>query len=143
LIVAAENASFGQPEITRGWPPVAGNFLLPRQIPQKIAMEMLLLGERISAQRAYEVGLVNKVVPTEDVMPAATRYAERMGELPPLALQAVKELTLRSLDMPITYAPLAWHLRADSVTRIVDESDDKVEGRRAFAEKRKPEFKGR
>ncbi len=143
LIVAAESASFGLPEVTRGWPPVAANFMLPRQIPLKIATEMLLLGDRISAQRAYEVGLVNKVVPADEVMPTATRYAERMCENAPLALQTVKELVMRGLDMPLNYAPLAWHLRSESVTRVVDESEDKVEGRRAFTEKRKPNFKGR
>jgi enoyl-CoA hydratase/carnithine racemase len=143
VVIAAEGATFGLPEVTRGWTPAAANFLLPRHVPRKIAMEMLLFGDRVSAQRAYEVGLVNKVVPAAELLDTATAYARRLCQNPPLAVQAAKQLALRGLDMPMNYAPVAWHLMSDSVTRAVQDSEDIAEGRRAFAEKRAPQFKGR
>ncbi|MCC6176631.1 MAG: enoyl-CoA hydratase/isomerase family protein [Chloroflexi bacterium] len=143
IVIAAETAVFGLPEVTRGWTPAAANFLLPRHIPRKIAMEMLLFGDRISAQRAYEVGLVNKLVPAAELLDTATAYAQRLCQNPPLAVQAAKQLFLRGLDMPMNYAPVAWHLMSDAVTRAVQDSEDIAEGRRAFAEKRAPQFKGR
>ena len=143
IIIASESATFGLPEVSRGWTPAAANFLLPRHIPRKIAMEMLLFGDRIDARRAYELGLVNKVVPAAELQATATAYAERLCQNPPLAVQAAKQLALRGLDMPMNYAPVAWHLMSDGVTRAVQDSEDIVEGRRAFAEKRPAHFKGR
>ncbi|MFN8522975.1 MAG: enoyl-CoA hydratase-related protein [Chloroflexota bacterium] len=143
IVIASENAVFGLPEVTRGWTPAAANFLLPRHVPRKIAMEMLLFGDRISAQRAYELGLVNKIVPAPELMSTAEAYARRLCQNPPLAVRAAKQLLLRGLDMPMNYAPVAWNLMSDAVTRAVHDSEDIVEGRRAFAEKRQPQFKGR
>ncbi len=143
LIVASETATFGCPEVTHGWPAPVSVFYLPRVIPGKIAMEMLLTGDRISAARAYEVGLVNRVVPAAELMATATAYANRICENPPLAVRATKELVLRGRDMPLDYPPMAWHLLSDSVTQRVQLSEDREEGRRAFAEKRKPVFKGK
>jgi crotonobetainyl-CoA hydratase len=142
LIIASENATFGLPEVVRGWPPGSGCFSLPRRIPRNIAMEMLLYGDPISAKRAYEVGLVNKVVSAADLLKTATEYARRLCENAPLGVRAVKELALRGMDMPMHYAPLVWHMYPNS-WRAVEESEDRKEGRKAFAEKRKPIFKGK
>ena len=143
IIIASENASFGLPEVTHGWPPGSGVFKLPRQIPLKLAMEMLFTGDRISAQEAYRRGLVNKVVSLSELMAEATKLAERICENPPLGVRAAKELAMRGLDMPLDYPPFAWHIRMDSVNRVYEDSEDVEEGRRAFVEKRKPVFRGR
>ncbi len=143
IIVAADSATFGLPEVCHGWPPGSAVFTLPRRIPHHAAMEMLMFGDRISARRAYELGLVNRVVPAAEVMDTAAALARRLCQNPPLAVRAVKELTLRGLEMPLNYPPMAWHLFSDPVNRQVEESSDKDEGRKAFAEKRKPVFKGR
>jgi enoyl-CoA hydratase/carnithine racemase len=143
IIIAAETASFGQPEVTHGWPPGPGLFRLPRKVPRNLAMEMLLTGDPITAQEAYRIGLVNKLVPLADLLPTATKVAERICENPPLAVRAVKELTLRGLDVPMDYPTTAWHLTLDTPLAIIGQSEDAKEGRQAFAEKRKPIFKGR
>jgi enoyl-CoA hydratase/carnithine racemase len=143
IIVASENASFGLPEVNRGWPPGAGGpFRLPRQIPLKVAMYMLLTGDRISAQEAYRIGLVNQVVPLAELIPAATKIAERICENPPQAVQAAKELAMRSLDMPLNYPHTAWDLYSPGVTDEVRRSRDRKEGLQAFVEKRKADFRG-
>lgn len=141
IIIASENASFGLPEVTHGWPPGSGVYRLPRKIPQNIAMEMLLTGNRITAQEAYRIGLVNKVVPLPDVLSTATKLAEKICEHSPLAVRAIKQLTLRGLDVPLEYPPTAWHLLLDAPWSAVGQSEDAREGRQAFVEKRKPIFR--
>ncbi|PHK94402.1 enoyl-CoA hydratase [Pseudoroseomonas rhizosphaerae] len=138
--IAVPHATFGLSEVKRGV--IAGNGgtqRVMRQLPHAIAMEMLLTGDAIDAARAERWGLVNAVVPPEELMPAARAFARRIAANAPLAVQAAKELGLRSRDMP-----LADGLRLEQmVSRILQGSEDVKEGRAAFAEKRPPRFEGR
>ncbi len=138
--VAAENATFGLAEVKRGI--VAGNGgtqRVLRQLPHAIAMELLLTGDAIDAATAQRWGLVNKVVPRERLMGAAMDYARRIAANAPLAVQAAKELALRSRDVD-----LVTGLRMEQVmNRMLMATDDAREGPAAFAEKRAPSFKGR
>jgi E-phenylitaconyl-CoA hydratase len=138
--IASETATFGLSEVKRGI--IAANGGTQRvlsQLPYPIAMEMLLTGEPISAQAAVQWGLINKVVPREALMPTAMEYARRLASLAPLALQAAKELAIRSRDVD-----LATGLRMEQlVSNLLRQTEDSKEGARAFAEKRAPEFEGR
>jgi len=140
IIVAAENATFGLPEPRFGMMARAGGAVrLPRQIPYHLAMGLILTGRRISAQEAYRLGLVNEVVPLAQLMPAAERWAGEILECAPLALRAAKESVLLGLNLPLEEAiPKIF-----SGIATMHESEDYVEGPRAFAEKRKPRWKGR
>lgn len=138
--IAVPHATFGLSEVKRGV--IAGNGGTQRvmhQLPHAIAMEMLLTGDAIDAARAERWGLVNAVVPPGELMQAARAFARRIAANAPLAVQAAKELGLRSRDMP-----LADGLRLEQmVSRILQGSEDVKEGRAAFAEKRPPRFEGR
>jgi E-phenylitaconyl-CoA hydratase len=138
--VAAPHATFGLAEVKRGI--IAGNGGTQRiikQLPHAIAMEMLLTGDSIDAQTALRWGLVNRVVPVAELMPVAREFAGRIARNAPLAVQAAKELALRSRDLD-----LACGLRLEQlVNRMLQFSDDAKEGPAAFAEKRPAVFKGR
>jgi E-phenylitaconyl-CoA hydratase len=138
--IAAESAVFGISEVKRGiLPGNGGTQRALRQMPYPIAMEMVLIGDNISAQEAYRIGLVNKVVPDEQLMDEAERYARRLCENPPLAVRAIKELAVRSQYMHIQDG-----LRLESaIGRALGTTEDAAEGRKAFAEKRKAVFRGR
>ncbi|OLO36368.1 enoyl-CoA hydratase [Alkalihalophilus pseudofirmus] len=142
LVVASEKASFGLPEVKRGLIAAAGGLLrLPRQIPLKIAMEAVLTGDPLSAEEALKWGLVNKVVPHEDVISTALALAEKISENAPLSLKASKEIVYRGLDRPLDHPPEAWEIN-DEHTSVIMNSQDVIEGSSAFAEKRKPIWKG-
>ena len=145
IIIASEAASFGVPEITIGGMPGGGGvFRLPRCIPQKMALKMILTGDRIPAEEAYRLGLVAKVVPQAELMAEATKLAERLCENPPLSLQAAKQVVMRGLDIPLDYPPVAWHLLQPQPNVRAMESEDRIEARQAWLEKRKPSgYKGR
>ena len=138
--IAAEHAVFEISEVKRAiLPGNGGTQRALRQLPYAIAMEMLLLGRRLTAAEALQYGLVNKVVPLEDLMTTADDYARRLCENGPLALRAVKELAIRSQSVPLEHG-----LRLEeSFQEFLRTTDDAREGPRAFAEKRKPAFKGR
>jgi E-phenylitaconyl-CoA hydratase len=138
--IAAEHATFGISEVKRGILPANGGTQRAlRQLPYPIAMEMLLLGEQITAQQALQFGLVNRVVPLSELLPTADAYAERLAQNPPLAVRAIKELAVRS-----QYLHLSDGLRLEqSIQQVLRQTEDAHEGPRAFAEKRRPEYRGR
>lgn len=138
--IASSKATFGIFEPKRGLFPGGGTTVrLPRQIPFPWAMEILLTGEAIDADRALRMGLVNAVVPPENLVPEARRWALRILENAPLAVQAVKRSVLTGLGLPLKEA-------FDQELRLAAEvfmTEDAKEGPRAFAEKRRPEWQGR
>jgi (E)-benzylidenesuccinyl-CoA hydratase len=136
--IAAAHAVFEISEVKRGiLPGNGGTQRALRQLPYAIAMEMLLLGRRLTAQEALAYGLVNRVVPIGELMTTAEDYARRLCENGPLALRAVKELAIRSQSVPLEHG-----LRLEeSFQEFLRTTDDAKEGPRAFAEKRKPAFK--
>jgi enoyl-CoA hydratase len=137
--IAAEHASFGLSEPKRGLVPAGGSMVrLIRQIPYCKAMEILLTGDRIPAQEAYRIGLVNYVVPADEVMPMAEKFARAIANNGPLAVQAIKETAIRSSGLPLNEGYKIEMECADAVMK----SQDAIEGPRAFMEKRKPEFTG-
>jgi enoyl-CoA hydratase/carnithine racemase len=138
LCIAAEHARFAitEAKVGRGSPWAAP---LPWLIPPRVAMEMLLTAEPISAHRAYELGLVNKVVPAEDLVAEAQKLAGVIAANAPLSVQAGKALVYASAEM-------GWSAALEAGDRIYERaylSEDGQEGPRAFKEKRKPEWKGR
>lgn len=139
LRVAAEHAVFGTPEAKRGLLPGGGSISrLPRQIPYAKAMEILLIGDPISAPEALEIGLLNYVVPKEELMGKALELAGKLAENGPLALRKIKEGVLRASGLPLDRA-LAIE---NEVSAAVMASKDAREGPRAFKEKRRPRFSG-
>jgi E-phenylitaconyl-CoA hydratase len=138
--IAAEHAVFEISEVKRAiLPGNGGTQRALRQLPYAVAMEMLLLGRRLTAQEALAYGLVNKVVPLAELLPTAEQYAHRLCENGPLALRAVKELAIRSQSVPLEHG-----LRLEEAFQeFLRTTEDAKEGPRAFAEKRKPSYKAR
>ena len=138
--IAVPHAKFGVAEVKRGVIAAnGGTQRILRQMPYPIAMEMLLTGDPIDAQQAERWGLINKIVPQSELMPTARAYAKRISANAPLAVQAAKELAMRSRD-----ASLSDGLRFEQLfSRILQASEDVKEGTAAFAEKRQPHFHGR
>jgi enoyl-CoA hydratase/carnithine racemase len=140
LRVASEKAIFAFPEVTLGIiPGWGGTQRLPRLIGAAKATEMVLMGERISAQEALRVGLVNKVVPPDQVMPAAEQWAQQLCEIPPIAVRAAKEAMMKGIDMTLEEG-LRYEGRLMDVCTA---TEDHAEARAAFLEKRKPNIKGK
>lgn len=138
LRIAAEHATFGLAEVRWGRVPRGGSHIrLPRQIPWAVAMEILLTGKSIDAQRAYDIGLVNKVVPIDQLMDEAIALAETICKNGPLAVRTAKEIAVRSLGLEQSF------VLEKALALKVLASEDAKEGPRAFAEKRPPRFTGR
>jgi enoyl-CoA hydratase/carnithine racemase len=135
--IAAEKARLGFQEPKFGLVPGLGMYKLPRMINLGFAMELLLTGDLIPASEALRIGIVNQVVPSSELMPAALRMAERILTCAPLAIQAIKESAYRSQDMSLRDA------LASKFGPSVRDSEDFKEGVKAFSEKRKPTWKGR
>jgi enoyl-CoA hydratase/carnithine racemase len=137
--IASTNASFGSPEVRWSILHGFGAMRLPQTVGMSVAMEMLLTGERIDARRAYEVGLVSRLVEPAALMRTAEEIAQKIASNGPLAIRVTKDLAWRGLhehpaDMLRYYA---------AVTALIHETEDAKEGPRAFSEKRVPQFKNR
>ena len=137
--IASTTATFSLAEVKRGViPGNGGTQRVLDQLPYAIGMEMLLTGEGIDATKAERWGLINKVVEQKDLMATAMDYAKRIAANAPLAVQAAKELSVRSRDMDLTTG-----LRMEAViNRMLMSTEDAKEGPAAFAAKRQPDFKG-
>lgn len=138
--IAAEHATFGLSEVSRGiLPGNGGTQRTIQQLPYPVAMYFLLTGERMNAEDAVRAGLINKVVPLPELMAEAERIARRICENAPLAVRAIKELAVRGQYLPIEYG-----LRLEqAVQQVLSATEDAREGPRAFSEKRKPSYGGR
>ena len=140
MIVAAETAQFGQPEINLGIMPGAGGTQrLTRAIGKARAMEMVLTGRTISARQAEALGLVTKVVPAEAVLDEALALAREIAAKPPIAVRLAKEAVLKAFDTTLE-AGLDYERKA---FYLLFATEDRTEGISAFLEKRKPVFRGR
>ena len=138
--IASEQASFGIFEPRRALFPGGGTTVrLPRQVPYCFAMEVLLCADAVPARLAYEMGIVNRVVPHEKLMETAVQFAETISKNGPLAVRAVKECVHKNLRLPLKEA---FELELDYSAKVFM-TEDAQEGLAAFREKRKPEWKGR
>jgi enoyl-CoA hydratase/carnithine racemase len=139
FVIASERAEFGFPEVGIGVPTIVGAIRLPRLVNWQHAMELLLTGERIGADRAREIGIAGWVVPHEELMDEARRLAARLLAAAPLAARAVKEVAVRTRTMPMLEA-----IRFGETMRIVAlATDDVTEGASATRERRPPQWSAR
>jgi enoyl-CoA hydratase/carnithine racemase len=140
IIIAGENASFGQPEVKVGiMPGIGGTQRLTRAVGKFQAMKMLMTGRPISGREAWTLGLASEVVPDAEVQSAAVEMATRIAAMPALAIAQIKEVVLAGADASL---PAALLLERKAFQLLFD-SEDQKEGMRAFLEKRDPAFKGK
>ena len=139
FVLASTRASFAYPEVRIGIPTIVGAIRLPRKLNWSHAMELLLLGETITAERAKEIGLVWEVYPHEELLQKANELAQRLCQSAPLASRATKEVATRTQDMGWIEA-----VRFGETMRIVaGQTEDAKEGREAYKNKRNPKWQGR
>jgi crotonobetainyl-CoA hydratase len=139
IIIAAENARFALPEPRVGFAALAtGLHRLPRQVPLKQAMGMMLTGRHVMAREGYEIGFVTAVAPEGQALAEAKKWAAQILECSPMAIRATKEAAIKGLD--IADFRTAFETKYDGIQRLLA-SHDHREGPRAFAEKRKPEWR--
>jgi len=137
MVVCADHAKFGIPEASRGLVAGAGGLIrLPKRVPLAVAYEMALSAEPIDAQRAYQLGLVNHVVPSDQVLDVALALAERITKNAPLAVRASKRVMRQALQVN---EEQAWPI-SDEVFGAIIKTNDALEGAVAFAEKREPHW---
>lgn len=140
LIVAADNAQFGLPEVRRGLVASAGGLMrLPKRLPYFLAMEMALTGDLLPAQRAWAQGLVNRLVAPGQALTHALELASRIADQAPLAVRTSKQIIVQSA----TWAADEMFARQMPLADPIGRSEDALEGARAFAEKRAPNWRGR
>jgi enoyl-CoA hydratase/carnithine racemase len=140
IVIAAEHARFGLPEPRVGLMAGAGGVhRLPRMIPPKMAMGYILTGRHMTAQEAHRLGVVNEIVPSAELMPTAIKWAHEILECAPLSIRASKQAAQEGLGHALDVALRLSYSESERMRR----SEDTVEGPRAFAEKRKPQWKGR
>jgi enoyl-CoA hydratase/carnithine racemase len=140
IVVACDEASFGLPEPLVGRMPLDGGMtLLQRQIPYRLAMGLLLTGQRITARRAMEIGLVNEVVPRAELDAAVARWVDQILACAPLSVQAIKQVVRMTASLSPSQAQA---VRLPALVAAL-QSEDADEGVKAFREKRKPQWTGR
>jgi enoyl-CoA hydratase/carnithine racemase len=140
LVVAAESGAFGLPEVTRGLIAAAGGlYRLPRALPRALALELAMTGEPLSAERAREHGLVNRMVAEEQVVDEAVAMAQRITRNAPLAVRESLQIARRACEMDETAARALSKSARDRIAA----TEDYKEGPRAFVEKREPRWQGR
>ena len=140
LVVASTDARFGIPEVKRSLVAGAGGlFRLPRALPKNVAMELALTGDPIDAQRAYELGLVNRICEPDALIDTALALAEQITANAPLAVRASRDIVLRGM---LADDETAWRITNEAFAGVAA-SEDFAEGPRAFIEKRAPQWKGR
>ncbi len=137
--LAAETARFGQPEVNLGIiPGYGGSQRLPRLVGKGIAMEILLTGDMVSAERAYQIGLVNRIVPAAELMAEAKKLAQALAAKAPIAVRFILDAVNQGLESPFA---VGQYLEA-SLFGTIASSDDMHEGTKAFLEKRRAEWQG-
>jgi len=140
LVVAADTARFGIPEVQRGLMAAAGGLIrLPKRVPLAVALELAMTGDPIDAARALALGLVNRVVARDQVVAEACTLAERIGENSPIAVRLSRRLVKEAAELPEADG---WN-RTNELAIQIFASGDAVEGATAFAEKRKPVWKSK
>jgi crotonobetainyl-CoA hydratase len=143
IIIAAEHATFALPEIRSGTVADAATIKLPRRIPYHVAMELLFTGRVMDTTEAKHWGLINEIVPRAELMNRARALAAQLADGPPLVFAAIKEIDRETSHLPVHQAfDMVTKRKLPTVDKLYS-SEDQLEGARAFAEKRKPVWKGK